>query len=245
MRRRNKRSTRFSISLNALGNVQTFLVNRNRHEMTTIHGEDSPRQVVTRFLHPHPAARVGQNSRRKLERLLRTVDDHDLIGFASHRSRGSQIARNRFAEGLQSHLVAVVKRLGVHLPAMTRDQARPHLEWKLIKCHLSHRECSKTQRPREYFAMEQERTAVCDRSRSGAGHGTRRQLSCSTRRSARSKFGSHHRNEQISSILRRHRANQRSCPTRATSLIVSSGRATVFRPSRRFRKFACNLSRYT
>src|SRR5271169_4185810 len=103
MRRRNKCSPRFAIALNALGNVQTFLVNWNRHEMTAIHGEDSPCQVVPRFLYPHPAAGVEQNSSRKLERLLRTADDHDLIGFAAQRPRGSQIARNRFAESLRSH----------------------------------------------------------------------------------------------------------------------------------------------
>jgi hypothetical protein len=109
MRGRNKRGSRLAASLDAGGNIQPFLVNRHGHEMAAIQREDISSQAVTWFLYPHTTPGVEENASRNLERLLRTTDDHDLLRFAVQRSRGSQIARDRFPKSLGAHLIPIVR----------------------------------------------------------------------------------------------------------------------------------------
>ena len=109
MRGRNKCGSRLATLLDAGGNIQTFLVNRNGHGMTTAQREDISRQAVTGFFHPHTIPRIEENASRNLKRLLRTADDHDLLRFAVQRPRGSQIACDGFAKRLGAHRIAVVE----------------------------------------------------------------------------------------------------------------------------------------
>src|SRR5580658_3328485 len=109
MRGRNERGSRFATSLDASGNVQTFFVNRNGYEMTPGQCESISCQAVTRIFYPGGASRIEENASRNLERLLRTADDHDLLGVAVQRSRRSQMAGDRFPESLEADQIAVVK----------------------------------------------------------------------------------------------------------------------------------------
>ncbi len=82
MRGRNKRGSRLATSLDAGGNIQTFLVNRDGYEMTASQCEGISYQAITRIFYPHRTPRVEENASRNLERLLRTADDHDLLRVA-------------------------------------------------------------------------------------------------------------------------------------------------------------------
>jgi hypothetical protein len=71
------------MALDAGGNIQTFVVDRNRYEMAASQSEDIPCQAVTRFFYPHTIPRIEQNASGNLERLLGAANDHDLFRFAT------------------------------------------------------------------------------------------------------------------------------------------------------------------
>ena len=53
---------------------------------------------VVRLLQHDAIARVDQQARREIDRLLRAVHDHDLLGRAGDAARAGQVARERFAQ---------------------------------------------------------------------------------------------------------------------------------------------------
>src|ERR1700757_2198958 len=147
MRGGNKYGPRPATALHAGFDIQTFLVHRNGHEMTTRQGEHLSRKAVARLFDPDGTSGVEENPSGNLKRLLRAARDHHLFRIAMQRPCGSQIARKRFPESLGAHLIAVVKRLSVRNPAPARHQARPDVEWELIDSNLPDAECSPAPQP--------------------------------------------------------------------------------------------------
>src|ERR1039457_3499207 len=81
------------------------------------------------------------------------------------RAGGSQISGDRLAKLCGTHRVAVVERAGAHPSRMTRDQIRPCLEGKVVKCQLAHAERARTVRPWRTLAAGEKCGAARDRAR--------------------------------------------------------------------------------
>src|SRR6202046_89997 len=169
MRGRNECGSRFATLLDAGGKIQTFLVNRHGHGMTTAQCKDFSRQAVTGLFHPHTITRIEQDPSRNLKRVLRTCDDHDLLGFAVPRPRGFQIAGDGFAKHQGTHWIAVIECTRVYTSATARDQVGPCVDGKLVECHLPYTKCSPTLQPGEASNTGKDRTATRDRARSRKG----------------------------------------------------------------------------
>src|SRR5882724_117623 len=100
MRGCNQNCSGLAAALDSGGDIQTFAINRNGNNMTTIQIEDVARKTISRIFHPDAASAVQQDAGGNLQRLLRTADDHDLIGFALYSSGRPNVGSNRFAKAL-------------------------------------------------------------------------------------------------------------------------------------------------
>src|SRR5579862_1419907 len=147
MRWRYHRKPSFGAALDASGDVEAFAIDRNGNDLASTGSEDGARKAISWFFHPNLAASVEQEEGRDLKRLLRAADDHDLIGFAAHSARRSQVAGNLFAQVFRSQRMAIIKRLRLRVAAVTRHQTVPDRKRKMIKRYLAHPERSPTAVP--------------------------------------------------------------------------------------------------
>ena len=131
----------------ASGDVEAFAVDGNGNDLASAGSEDGARKAISRFFHPNLAASIEQDAGRDLKRLLRAADDHDLIRFAAHCARGSQVAGNLFAEIFRSQGIAIIKRLRLRVAAVTRYETVPDRKRKMVKRYLAHPERSPTSVP--------------------------------------------------------------------------------------------------
>src|SRR6476646_3570209 len=137
MRRCDKDSPSLPIPFDACGDIQTFIVHWNRHREAAGQSQNVSSQPVARFLHPGRIPGVEQDTRRNLERLLGTGNDHDLFKIAVYGSCDSKVVTNSFAQGSQSHGPAIMKIARSGISAMSHDQPRPDLEGELIVSRLA------------------------------------------------------------------------------------------------------------
>ena len=123
-------------------------IDRNRNKLAAQRGEHIFRQQIARLLDPRRITRVEQHPRANIQRLLRSGDNHDLLGFAPHRTRRPQISANRSPQWLRTEWPTVVKRTDVRMPAVASHQLRPETKRKLVVRGLAEREGSQTSQPR-------------------------------------------------------------------------------------------------
>jgi hypothetical protein len=80
------------------------------------------RTGITRLFNQHAVFGIQQNLRGKLQALLRPSGHQNLREVASDRAKGAQVLRDRLAERLVSHGVAIGYDASCRTPAMARHQ---------------------------------------------------------------------------------------------------------------------------
>src|SRR5580692_7667620 len=78
--------------------IQAFGIHWHRTNFRSHRAEDDRSTGISRFLHPHRIARIQQQARRPIKRLLHTRDDQNLIRRTLHAPRGIQVFRHGFAK---------------------------------------------------------------------------------------------------------------------------------------------------
>src|SRR6478736_9674645 len=81
--------------------------------------------AVARILEPHAVARVDQEPRDKIERLLDTGDDRDLLGLAARTPCGAEVRGHRVAKGPMAEGLAPQQQPGGGPPQHPPGDLRP------------------------------------------------------------------------------------------------------------------------
>jgi hypothetical protein len=118
VRGNNVHSSGLPTQLNARSHVQPFTVNWNGYKSASRQLEDSLRQQISRFLDPDGTACVQQYASSNLESLLRTSDNHDLMGIAANATRGPEISANGVAKFFRTKRISLIERTYARAPAV-------------------------------------------------------------------------------------------------------------------------------
>src|SRR5215469_4209651 len=100
MRGSHQHRPRVAASFNSRGNIQSFLINRDRDDSAIIQSKNASSEAVPGFFHPNSVSRFKQRSSTDVERLLRTADDHDLVRRAAYAACCCEIDCDGFAQAL-------------------------------------------------------------------------------------------------------------------------------------------------
>src|SRR5580704_8585491 len=161
----------FGALLYAEGDIQALTVHRDGYQTAARRGQYLPRQPIPRFFYPRGTSIVKQCARSNLQSLLRARDNHDLLGIATNRPRGSEIGTDGFAKLFKTHRSTVVHFPCMGTSAMPHNQAGPRLEWKLVDCWLACVEGPQTTQPGEPFVRSKQHRTFRRSPRTGTNRG--------------------------------------------------------------------------
>src|SRR5579863_4316150 len=109
VRGRDEHGARFRAPADALGDIDAVVVDRYRTDLRARPDERKARQRVSWILDPDFLVWTLHDTGHDIDSLLGAGRDHDLLGFASHSTRGMKIIADGFAQFRQTMRVAVAK----------------------------------------------------------------------------------------------------------------------------------------
>jgi len=123
------------------------MIDRNRGQPGTGHGQRQLRTGVSGLFHPDTVAGVQQHMGDELQGLLRARRDHDLRRLAAHAAKRPQILRDSLTERHVAHRFAVREQVPRRLAPVSVQQPGPYAERQVVERRKADPECSEVFQP--------------------------------------------------------------------------------------------------
>src|SRR5579859_2260817 len=117
--------------------VQSFLIDRHRHQTGTRSKQSTPRTKVAGILQPDGLARIEQRTYSEIKRALRSSCDDNLFRYTAHSTGDANMRGDGLTQRRVSGRWLVVGKLRQRLPRTASYQTRPDLIGKQIQRWLT------------------------------------------------------------------------------------------------------------